>query len=296
MAKQFPIYIPSKGRANTSYTAKNLLWMGIDDFHIIVEEQEYDDYAKVFDEKNLLILDKAYQDNYDTLDDLGYEKSKGPGAARNFAWQHSIDAGYDWHWVMDDNIFCFYRRNDSRVHRVQDSVYFQCMEDFCLRFDNVAMAGPHYKMFIPDRQPFPPYFLNTRIYSCNLIRNDVPFRWRGRYNEDTILSLDMLKAGWCTVQFIAFLQDKATTQTVKGGNNADFYEKYGTYDKSKMLVDAHPDVAKMMYRFGREHHYVDYSSFKTEPKYKDGVIPIDGNNEYGMHLVHTGDKHNCWKV
>ena len=62
-----------------------------------------------------------------------------------------------------------------------------------------------------------PFTLNTRIYSCNLIKNSVRFRWRGRYNEDTDLSLRMLKAGLCTDLFNAFLQDKETTLTMRGG-------------------------------------------------------------------------------
>ena len=90
-----------------------------------------------------------------------------------------------------------------------------------LRYKNVAMAGPQYKFFAPDRQKLPPFVRNTRIYSCNLIRNDLPFRWRGRHNEDTIKSLDVLKAGWCTILFNAFLQDKAPTLTIKGGNNTE---------------------------------------------------------------------------
>ena len=56
------------------------------------------------------------------------------------------------------------------------------MEDFVLRYKNIAMAGPQYTMFVTDRSAntYPPFTVNTRIYSCNLIRNDVPFRWRGR--------------------------------------------------------------------------------------------------------------------
>ena len=44
---------------------------------------------------------------------------------------------------------------------------------------------------------------HSRIYSCNLIRTDIPYRWRGRYNEDTILSLDILRGGHCTLLFNA---------------------------------------------------------------------------------------------
>ena len=36
----------------------------------------------------------------------------------------------------------------------------------------------------------------------------------------------------------------------------------GTLKKSQMLVDAHPDVAKLVWKYDRWHHYVDYSPFK----------------------------------
>jgi len=124
------------------------------------------------------------------------------------------------------------------------------------------MAGPNYEMFVCRREPVPAIVFNTRIYSCNLILNAAPFRWRGRYNEDTILSLDMLSAGWCTVQFNAFLQNKLVTQRVKGGNTDEFYAKEGTSPKSQMLVDVYPQHARLMWRFNRHHHYVDYRPFR----------------------------------
>jgi len=92
----FPIYVVSKGRWELRHTVKALEKMGVK-YHVVIEAQEFDDYASVIDPQNLLILDKRYQDEYDTFDDLGYTKSKGPGAARNFAWDHSIAQGYDWH-------------------------------------------------------------------------------------------------------------------------------------------------------------------------------------------------------
>jgi hypothetical protein len=151
------------------------------------------------------------------------------------------------------------------------------------------MAGPNYAMFAPlawNTGNFPPFLLNTRIYSCNLIRNDVPFRWRGRYNEDTDLSLQMLKAGWCTVQFYAFLQMKMATQTLKGGNTDEFYVKEGTRFKSEMQVRLHPDVSRLTWRFGRIHHFVDYTPFKKNMlKRKKEVILPEEKNEYGMRMV-----------
>jgi hypothetical protein len=53
-----------------------------------------------------------------------------------------------------------------------------------------------------------------------------------------------------------------------------------------MLVDMHPDVARMVWRYGRWHHYVDYSPFKkNQLKYKEGIHISDGVNNYGMKLI-----------
>jgi hypothetical protein len=179
--------------------------MGIP-YWIVVEEQERDAYAAVIDPSKILVLDPKYQAEYETCDDLGETKSKGPGAARNFVWDHSTQEGFERHWVMDDNIKSFHRFNRNLKVPVSDGTIFRCMEDFVDRYENIAMAGPNYFMFVPRKSIVPPFVLNTRIYSCNLILNRSPYRWRGRYNEDTDLSLRMLKDGWCTIQFNAFLQ------------------------------------------------------------------------------------------
>jgi hypothetical protein len=197
-----------------------------------------------------------------------------------------ILAGHDWHWVMDDNIRRFYRFDQEQQIPVGDGTIFRAMEDFALRFENVAMAGPNYFMFVPRKDHVCVFSLNTRIYSCNLIGNELPYRWRGRYNEDTDLSLRMLKAGWCTVQFNCFLQLKAPTQTVKGGCNKDFYQVEGTLPKSQMLVRMHPDVTKLKWKFNRWHHEVDYRVFRhNRLRLKHGVeIPSEAD-DYGMRLA-----------
>ncbi len=98
-----------------------------------------------------------------------------------------------------------------------------------MRYDNVAIAGPNYYSFCKANDGVPPFIKNTRIYSCLLIRNDIPYKWRGRYNEDTDICLRALKDGWATIQFNAFLQGKVTTQRMKGGNHQQLNEKDGTY-------------------------------------------------------------------
>ena len=297
---QFPLYIPSKGRHEYMITSKQLSLMGVKHY-VVVEPQQVSDYEKAVREMKLLTtvlpLDMSYKDKYELCDEFGLTKSTGPGPARNFAWEHSISNGYKWHWVMDDNIRSFRRLNNNEKVKCESPAFWKAMEDFCLRYTNVGMAGPNYYMFAPARTKQPPFITNTRIYSCNLIRNDIPFRWRGRYNEDTIISLDMLKAGWCTIQFNAFLQEKMPTQVVKGGNTEEFYHKEGTVQKgqkyadtgtiakSQMQVAVHPDVSKLVWKFNRWHHSVDYTPFKNQKLIKKSDINISNTvNNYGMGL------------
>lgn len=284
MNPQFPIYIISKSRWDSRYTVRSLEAAKVP-FRVVIEEQEFKDYASVIDKKKLLILDMSYRDKFDPFWSFDKGVSLGSGPARNFVWDHSISEGHKWHWIMDDNINGFYRFNKNLKVPVSDGTIFRCMEDFCLRYENVSMAGPNYFMFAPRKQKSKPFTLNTRIYSCLLIRNDTPFRWRGRYNEDTDLSLRMLKAGWCTILFNAFLQYKLTTQTVKGGNTDAFYSSEGTLPKSKMIVEMHPDVCKLSFKFGRWHHHCDYRPFQANrlKKRKDLTIK-SGVNNYGMSL------------
>lgn len=286
MSPQFPIYIPSKGRAESRLTVRALEELSVP-FYVVIEATERAAYEAVIDPARLLELDPAYQAAYDTFDALGdVGKGRGPGPARNFAWDHSIAAGFSHHWVMDDNIRAFRRLHLNQKIRLADGTGFRVMEDFALRYRNVAMSGPAYMFFVHAQKPEPPMILNSRIYSCNLIRNDVPFRWRGRYNEDTDLSLRMLKAGWCTVEFQMFLQEKQRTSAMLGGNTDEFYATEGTLPKSAMLVAMHPDVARLKWRFGRAHHWVDYRPFRRNAlRLRDELVIEPGVDNYGMELI-----------
>lgn len=291
---KYPVYIVSKGRADTMITSRSLTRMKVHHY-IIIEPQDEKPY-------NEALVNFGLSDYVTLLIAPFSNHGDGPGRARNWAWDHSISIGADAHWVLDDNISDFYRLHRNERIRVESGVFFKVMEDFFDRYENLYIAGPQYRFFIAPNQKYPPYVANTRIYSCLLIRNDCKHRWRGRYNEDTDICLRVLKDGDCTVQFNAFLQGKVATQTIKGGNTAEFYHKEfvedeqelegkrynekGTINKSQMLADMHPDVARVVWRYGRWHHYVDYTPFKKNKLVlKDGVVLPEGVNNYGMKLI-----------
>jgi hypothetical protein len=278
MNPSHPVYIISKGRWESRLTAKALERIGVP-YRIVIEPPEYDQYAAVIDPAKILTLPFA---------DLG----QGSIPARNWVWEHSISEGASHHWILDDNIEGFYRLNRNLKTPVADGTVFRCAEDFVDRYENVAKAGFNYFMFAPRKNRVPPLYLNTRVYSCILLDNRfaADFPWRGRYNEDTDLSLRLLKAGWCTVLFNAFLAGKSQTMTMKGGNSDQLYQDDGRLKMAQSLVDQHPDVAYVSEKWGRYQHHVDYTPFRHNGlRLKPGVEVPKAVNDYGMVLEERVD-------
>lgn len=272
MNPEYPIYIVSKGRWKSRLTSKALEKIGMP-YSIAVEPQERDQYAAVIDPARILVL---------PFSDLGM----GSIPARNWVWEHSIGEGFARHWVLDDNIRCFYRLNKNTKYLVQTGTIFKAAEDFVERFENVALAGFQYDFFAQWFQSFNPFILNTRIYSCILVKNDIPHRWRGRFNEDTDLSLRVLKDGWCTILFMAFLAGKVATMTMGGGNTDELYQGDGRLEMARSLRRQHPDVVRIDQKYGRWQHVVDYKPFKRNALIpKKGVEVPMGVDNYEMELV-----------
>lgn len=281
MANKYPVFIVSKGRWQNALTHKALNAMGVS-HSMIVEKSEVEIYAKHVD-CELLVLPENYLTQYETCDQLGLSKSVGPGAARNFAWDIARNCGAKRHWVMDDNLDAFHYLNRNQKFEVECDATIRAMEDFVDRYTNVPLAGPNYYSFAKKNDRLPAFVKNTRIYSCLLIETNAPYYWRGRYNEDTDLSLRVLKDGLCTIQFNAFLCGKITTQRMKGGNTKEFYSSEGTLPKSQMLADLHPDVAKVAWKFNRWHHHVDYKPFKRNRLIlAQDISKLEKINDYGM--------------
>lgn len=278
MAK-YPVYIISKGRWKTRYTSLALDRMDVP-YHIVIEPQEYNDYAAVIDPKKIYIL---------PFSNLGL----GSIPARNWVWEHSISTGAERHWILDDNIRWFGRLHQNHKFEVLSDVCFRVCEDFSDRYENIALSGLQYFMFLPALDKHNPFILNTRIYSCILINNSIPYRWRGRYNEDTDLSLRALKDGWCTVLINQFFCWKMPTMSVPGGNTEALYKldnEDGRLLMAQSLQRQHPDVVKITRKWGRWQHQVDYRPFKGNKLIlKPGVIIPEGVDNYGMVLVNRND-------
>lgn len=244
-------------------------------YKIVVEPKEYDNYAEVIDQKNIIKAPENFS-----------ELGSGSIPVRNYVWDLAIENGNKRYWILDDNIESIERFYNNLKIKCKTPTPFRVIEDFVDRYENIGLAGMHYAIFNPASEARPPLHFNTRVYSCLLIDTNLPFRWRGKYNEDTDLSLRVLKSGLCTVLFRTFLIGKRATLTQKGGNRDIYDETDDRKEFVQSLIDQHPDVVKLTRKFNRYHHHVNYKPFaKNLLKLKDGVEIEDKINNYGLKLI-----------
>jgi len=278
MKNKYPVFIPTKGRYKNYKTIKMFLYQNVD-FKIVIEKQEYKQYLKIVDKKNIIVTP---------------HQNEGLTKTRNFIWDYAENEGFEKFWTFDDNIKNTYRLNNNRKLQIKDGTYLKVIEDFSDRYENLYITGMNYHGFCKSSDRLPPYYINSRVYSNMLITTNArlsdgqKLRNRLFYNDDTDLCLRLLKDGLPTVQINAFLIDKSTTMTTSGGMT-DYYESEeckGRFQFAKELFDAHPDVVKITKKFNRWHHHVNYKPFKNNKLIKKkGLIIPSCVNDYGMKLI-----------
>jgi hypothetical protein len=244
---KYPVYIVSKGRWDNPLTAKFFIKDNVK-FKIVVEPEEYNNYCKALGKENVLKL---------PFSNLG----QGSMPARNWIWKHAIDKGAERHWIFDDNIQMIRRLNKGKRIPCNALKAIKVLEDFTDRYKNIAITGFNYVMFVTNVTK-KPFYLNCHVYSAMLIKNNMPYRWRLKYNEDVDLCLQVLHNKLCTVLFNSFMVHKTSTTTkMKGGNQTDLY-KNNAYEKkvlkARSLEEVWSQYSETKIRFNRPHHFVDW--------------------------------------
>src|SRR5258708_6433860 len=115
---RYPIYIPSKGRADVpdGHSTAAIFMRDRVPFKLVVEDQDYDAYAARFGEDHVLVLPFA---------NLG----QGSIPARNWIKDHSIEAGATRHWQFDDNIKAFRRSYRGQRIPIRSGLATRIIED-----------------------------------------------------------------------------------------------------------------------------------------------------------------------
>lgn len=271
LAPRYPIYIPSKGRSDALLAARMFDADAVP-YHVVVEPQEAEAYAAVVGGERVLCLP---------------ESGRGLVYSRTWIKRHSVERGEARHWQFDDDVTQMMRLHLNHRLPCDAAIALRAAEDFVDRYENVALPSFNSEFFLPTTgafsQKWPPFFLNFRCYTCFLMLNAIPNEWRGRYNEDTDMTLQVLADGWCTILFNAFCMRTPATMTHRGGQT-DIYEGDGRREMARELERRWPRVVSVKRKFGRPQHHVDWKKFDTPLRPKPGVVIPDGD-PYGLALA-----------
>ena len=253
MESKYPIYIISKGRAFKPLTAKLFEQAGIPYF-IAVEPQEAEEYKTSLGKNRVIIL---------PFSNLGL----GSYPARNFCWEHAKERGFKYHWLFDDNFLMFKKwinQKRARIENIKDALNYVELNADKTGVDISGFERPEFCCKVPKV----PFKSNCHVYSAMLIKNDLPYRWRLKYNEDIDLNLQVLHNGGTTSSCVYYMAKKVDTgQKMKGGNQTELYKGNDPKKnllKAKMLEAVWPQYTKTVIRFGRHHHLIDWKQFKRK--------------------------------
>lgn len=273
---RYPVYVLSKSRPRTCFTAHHLLRDRVP-FYLVVEPAQIDEYREANPTMELLV---APRDNM------------GATGVRNWIADHSTAAGDERHWQLDDNMRGFRRLYRGRRIRVNSGIALRVCEDMTDRYTNIGVSGLNYTMFVPDTES-KPYVVNCHVYSCALIWNRMPYRWRLPLNDDTDLCLQVLAGGLCTLYLNVFSVDKIQTMKMRGGQG-QLYHGDGRLKMAKTLERVWPHVVTTERRFDRAQHVIrgGWRGFDT-PLIRRTDINWDrlpAVDEYGMQVIQVAEE------
>jgi hypothetical protein len=209
----YPIYVPSKGRADCAFTPQTLKEENIP-YKLFVEPQDFEEYSKYHDIDTLVNIEN---------DD------KGISYVRNFIKNYSKKQGDEYHWQLDDDIKHFRIRMNDRPSnknvKVKGLNALSIVEKTVNLFSNVGISGLTSSAFAFSKPN--PIKVNQLAYSCVLINNNIDLTWDEKLSgvEDWHYTLTLLEKGLCTLSFSHILFEAPSTSSQKGGNMTHWENK-----------------------------------------------------------------------
>lgn len=270
------IYIISKGRPNCT-TAKTLTKLNYPGQWFIVcgtNDTKLQEYIETWGKERILIFDWHEQiKDTDTLDNFGFEKMpSGAVPVRNATFKISQGREELRHWQFDDDY------NNFRVFRPSQNKYVnvtgQQLEDVLFE---IAKFGYNAKArncgFALASETFPnvAFQVGSRVFNAHNMpsTDDLFMKWRGRMNDDLINAMEVSQLGGREFSFKFLSLTMAPSQSEQGGLT-DIYKDEGTVRKTAYAVVIAPNAVKLVIKFGRYHHSVNWNKLKVKiisPKY-----------------------------
>jgi hypothetical protein len=228
---KYPIYIPSKGRADSQKTVRLLEKNGINNYYVVVEHKEYHAYCDTVEKSHVL---RMKGDNYGTS-----------SAARNFAIEHSKKSGFAKHWQMDDDISTVYEHDKGKRLTTTLPEIFATMEKETDKLPLVGIVGMRTANFLKDVKHRVTY--NTSLTSLYLITN-TGVRFRGIMYVDMDFELQLLKKGMKTIKYENFVFVFQTPMKHPGGYCDTYKDDKKRMEAIDIFFKNNPDIKLEVHR------------------------------------------------
>ena len=259
------MYIISKGRpeCRTAQTLTKMRYPG--EWFIVcgTNDETIQEYRDNWGE-HVLAFDWAKEvERTDTLDNFGFETmASGACPVRNATRRISWERGELRHWQFDDDYTGFVHIDLERRKNVKFDDGREFEDWLCSIAEFGHAAGMRNIGFPPTSETFPDHALTfgPRVFNAHNLPSDprlfIP--WVGRMNDDTINAINCWRTpGAYEMSVRCMGMNMPPTQSEKGGLSA-LYKAEGTVRKSAYPVLVAPSAAKLVVRFGRYHHRIDW--------------------------------------
>jgi len=225
---KYPIYIPSKGRAETKATAANFEENNIP-YTFSIEKEDEEKYRKAFPNAEFIILEKSNQGN---------------PYSRNTIKEHALKNGHKYHWHIDDDIKKMAYYLDGKNNYFDN--FAQCLsiiEAVCDKYENIGAASPRSSAFSRTEKSIIGF--NKNIYCVMLLKNDNDIWFRPDVLEDKDMSMQILANGECTVLFNRLLMFNPSTGTNSGGHGVHSERVKSRAERAKQLAKNWPGAFEL---------------------------------------------------
>lgn len=264
------VYIISKGRPGCK-TAETLTKLGYPGQWFIVcgtNDDALDEYRENWGEHVLVFDWRDEITRTDTLDNFGFETMpSGAVPVRNATRAISEARGELRHWQLDDDYDSFWRVNAecTKNERIKDGAVLEAEMLKIAEFGYKAGLQNAGFQLSSEAYPDKAKCFGSRVFNAHNLPStpDLFTVWRGRMNDDLINAIETYRRGGYEMSLKFLSLHPMPTQSEDGGMT-DIYKAEGTVRKSAYPVLVAPSATKLVIRFGRYHHKVNWR--KLVPK------------------------------
>lgn len=246
----FPIYVPSKGRAGMATTVDLLEAAGLA-FTIVVEPQEAEIYRAMYEGASVLEL---------PLNDQGI------AYVRQYVLENARANGFDWFWMLDDDIKMFHQIYQGRAAKTDAKTALVGSQGIFLQTPGVGIAALDYQQFAWNAKQ--PGVLNGYAEVCVCINvyqtRNIGYRKEATLKEDRDFVLQCLSQGIRSARVTMFAFTVPKNASNKGGLQKVYQEEGREARASKAMCELWKGICEPQLKAdGRPDVKIHWELFKS---------------------------------